>query len=217
MHPLKLIPTYSYSPKLLSHSPLPNQNNPLHAPTHPDTPKIIPHTLSAICSYPKQRLLTPKIQNNPHSLKIIPSYAPYNTSNNPHLLKLLFDDEVTQGRCIIKINCSFHGYWIGCHMCRVCQRGLLPRVPNCQSAKRVQIFFRANKRAKVCQLFNMVCQDAKEKPIFQLVLPKCVPIFQLLFKRIFLTSNFSIILNIRKFQEYFKNISGNISFSSVSR
>ena len=60
----------------------------------------------------------------------------------------------------------------------------------CQSAKRMPTsnFFtyqRANKRAnvpKMYQLFNLVCQHAKSESIFQLCLPKGVPIFQLFFK-----------------------------------
>ena len=67
---------------------------------------------------------------------------------------------------------------------------------------------RVNKRAnvpKVCQLFNLACQCAKGVAIFQLRLPKGVPIFQLFFKRIFQFFNFSIMFTICKFQEYLDN------------
>ena len=46
------------------------------------------------------------------------------------------------------------------------------------------------------------CQRAKGVPISQNRLPKSVPIFQLFFKRFFQFLNFSIMLNIWKFQEY---------------
>ena len=83
-------------------------------------------------------------------------------------------------------------------------------VATCQSAKPMPTshFLRANKRAnvlKVCQLFNLVCQHAKGEPIFQLRLPKGVPVFQLFFKIIFRFLNFLIILNICKLQEYLGN------------
>ena len=67
---------------------------------------------------------------------------------------------------------------------------------------------RANKRAnvpKVCQLFNLVSQHTKDEPIFQLCLPKGLPVFQIFFKEIFQFLNFSIKLNICKFQEYLRN------------
>ena len=63
-----------------------------------------------------------------------------------------------------------------------------------------------------CQFFNLVRQRARDVsivqlgvPIFQLCLPKAVPIFQLFFKRIFQFMIFSIILNICKFQKYLSN------------
>ena len=62
------------------------------------------------------------------------------------------------------------------------------KVPKCE--KRTNFLF-------------FTCQYAKGKPIFQLCLPKGVPIFQLFLKRIFQFSNFSIMLSICKFQEYF--------------
>ena len=79
---------------------------------------------------------------------------------------------------------------------------------------------RANKCAnvpKVCQLFNLACQRAKSVLIFELRLPKGVPIFQLFFRFSifeffnyfsgFQFLNFSIMLNICKFQEYLGNSS----------
>ena len=80
-------------------------------------------------------------------------------------------------------------------------------VPMCQKRANFS-FLRANKRAnvpKACQLFNLACQLAKRVVNFQLLLLKGVPIFQLFFKRIFQFLNFSILLNICKFQEYLGN------------
>ena len=92
----------------------------------------------------------------------------------------------------------------------MCQRGLRVHVPKCQTRANFSCFTyqRANKRAnvpKVCQLFSLVCQPAKGELIFQLYLPKSVPIFQLFFKRIFQFLNFSIMLNVCKFQKYLGN------------
>ena len=91
----------------------------------------------------------------------------------------------------------------------------VPAWPTCPCAKvpnvcQLLIFTcqRANKHAnvpQVCQLFSLVCQHAKGEPTFQLRLPKSVPIFQLYFKRIFQFMNFSIMVNICKFQEYLGN------------
>ena len=67
---------------------------------------------------------------------------------------------------------------------------------------------RTNKRAnvpKAYQLFNLASHRVKDVPILQLRLPKSGPIFELFFKRIFLFLNFSIMLNICKFQEYLRN------------
>ena len=67
---------HPHTPKMmphLPHSPLPTQNNAPYNPTHPYPPKIT-HTHSKSC-------LTKR-----HSHKI--------WSNNPHLLKLLFDHKV---------------------------------------------------------------------------------------------------------------------------
>ena len=58
---------------------------------------------------------------------------------------------------------------------------------------------------KLCQLFNLACQRAKWVPILQIRLPKGVPILQLFLKRTFQFLNFSIMLNICKFQEYLGN------------
>ena len=83
------------------------------------------------------------------------------------------------------------------------------KVPKCQT--RANLFFtcqRANKCvnvSKVCQLFNLVCQHCTGEPIFQLRLPKGVPIFRLFFKKNFQFFNFSIMLSICKFQEYLDN------------
>ena len=84
------------------------------------------------------------------------------------------------------------------------------KIPKCQTRANFLFFTyqRASKRSnvpKVCQLFNLVSQHAKGEPIFQLRLPKGVPVFQLFFKRIFQFLNFSIMLNICKFQEYLGN------------
>ena len=46
------------------------------------------------------------------------------------------------------------------------------------------------------------CQSAKGVPFIRLRLPKDIPIFELFFKRIFQFFNFSIMLNICKFQGY---------------
>ena len=84
----------------------------------------------------------------------------------------------------------------------------MPCVPAwslCPCAKAPQ---RSNKRAnvpKVYQLCNLACQCAKGMSIFQLRLPKGVPIFQLFFKIIFQYLNFSIMLSICKYQEYLGN------------
>ena len=74
------------------------------------------------------------------------------------------------------------------------------KVPKCE--KRANFLFFTYQRAKKRANLPKVCQHAKGKPIFQLCLVKGVPIFQLFLKRIFRFSNFSIMLNICKFQEY---------------
>ena len=84
------------------------------------------------------------------------------------------------------------------------------KVSKCQTHANFLYFTcqRPNKCAnvpKVCQLFNFVCQHAKGEPIFQLRLRKGVLIFRLYFKRIFKFLNFSIMLNICKFQDYLGN------------
>ena len=90
---------------------------------------------------------------------------------------------------------------------KVCQHGLRAHMQNaCQLL--ICTCEHVNKRTivpKVCQVFNLACQLAKGVPIFQIRLPKDVPIFQLFFKRIFQFFNFSIMLNICKFQEYLGN------------
>ena len=58
---------------------------------------------------------------------------------------------------------------------------------------------------KVCLLFNLACQCAKDGAIFQLHLSKGIPIFQLFFKIVFKYLNFLLMLNICKFPEYLGN------------
>ena len=90
---------------------------------------------------------------------------------------------------------------------KVCQHGLRAHMQNAYQLL-ICTCQHVNKRAivpKVCQVFNLACQLAKGVPIFQIRLPKDVPIFQLFFKRIFQFFNFSIMLNICKFQEYLGN------------
>ena len=87
------------------------------------------------------------------------------------------------------------------------KRGLRAHVPK---ACQLLIFTcqRANEHAnvpKACQFLNLGCQRAKRHANFYLRLPKGVPIFQLFFKRILGFFNFSIMLNISKFQEYLGN------------
>ena len=83
-------------------------------------------------------------------------------------------------------------------------------VPKCQS--RANYSTCRAKMSKACQIFNLAFQRAKGVliiklgvPIFQLRLPRSVPIFQIFFKRKFLFLNVSIMRNIWRFQEYFGN------------
>ena len=82
-------------------------------------------------------------------------------SKNPHLLKLLFDHEVTYGRHIIKVNCNSHGhiYTFTKRMGVFKSRAIHANVPNaCQLL--IFTWQRANKCAnvpKVCELFNLAC------------------------------------------------------------
>ena len=55
------------------------------------------------------------------------------------------------------------------------------------------------------QLLSFICQRANLVPIIQFCLPKDLPIFQVFFKIILQFLNFSIMLNISKFQEYLGN------------
>ena len=66
-----------------------------------------------------------------------------------------------------------------CHTCHACRRGLLAHVPTCHKRDNHSTW-RAN-------------------------VPKGVPIFQLFFRRIFQFTNFSIMPDICKFQEYLGN------------
>ena len=79
---------------------------------------------------------------------------------------------------------------------KACQHGLHAHVPTSH------LYVSTNKCAnvpKLCQLFNLACQHFKGVPIFQIRLPKGF------FKRTFQLSNFSIMLNICKFQKYLGN------------
>ena len=92
-------------------------------------------------------------------------------------------------------------------MCHACQRG--PRVnvpinvPTCQRAKQVLIIQLGVPTSQKHANFSTWCTNVpKGVPFFQLHLPKCVPIIQLFLKSIFQFLNFSITLNICKFQKY---------------
>ena len=69
---------------------------------------------------------------------------------------------------------------------------------------------------KVVTVIQLGVPMGQGVPVFQLRLPKVVPIFQLFFKRIFQFLNFLIMLNISKFQEYLSNFRKLIS-SIVTR
>ena len=92
-------------------------------------------------------------------------------------------------------------------MCHACQRG--PRinvpinVPTCQRGKQVLIIQLGVPTSQKHANFSTWCTNVpKGVPFFQLHLPKCVPIIQLFLKSIFQFLNFSITLNICKFQKY---------------
>ena len=99
VHPPPFTSTHSHPPKIMSHPLSSTQKNCPYTPTQPHTPKTIP-------THP------PRTQNKPQLLKIMPRHHHSHKiwSNTTHLLKLPFDQDVTYGRHIIKVNFNFHGH-----------------------------------------------------------------------------------------------------------
>ena len=96
-----------------------------------------------------------------------------------------------------------------CHVCYACQHANMQKAWKllnftCQRAKKKHATL-----PKVCQFFNLACQRAKGLPIFQLGVPTCQKACQFFYyflsEKVFQFSNFSIMLNICKSQEYLEN------------
>ena len=115
---------------------------------------------------------------------------------------LLYDTRSSLGKYF---TASFHP--VPCVLC----------VPACQHTKSLetsQFYVPTCKKKhatlpKVCQIFNLACQRAKGLPIFQLGVPTCQKACQFFYyflsEKVFQFSNFSIMLNICKSQEYLEN------------
>ena len=87
----------------------PAQNNVPPTLTHPEELPIHPNPTPHTQNKPHP---PPRTQNKPQLLKIMPRHHHSHKiwSNTTHLLKLLFDQDVTYGRHIIKVNFNFHGH-----------------------------------------------------------------------------------------------------------
>ena len=129
-------------------------------------------------------------------------------SNNLHLFKLLFNHEVS--RYIIKVNCSIYEFAKLRDIRDM--RASVVYVPMCQSAKipkecQLIIFLRANVPINVltcqrCASYSTWCVNMpKANQCFNFACQKAYQFFNY-FLRISQVLNFSIMLNICKFQEY---------------
>ena len=107
--------THPHSPPSTPRPPLtsPTPTHPKYFAIHLQPPKIMPHHPPFTLTYhhpPKIMPHPPKITYT-HSKQCLTNRHLHKIwSNKPHLLKLLFDHEVKQGRHIIKVNSSFHGH-----------------------------------------------------------------------------------------------------------
>ena len=155
MHPPPLTSTHSQPPKIMSH--------PEELPIHPHP---TPHTQNN--PHPP-----PRTQHKPQLLKIMPRHHHSHKiwSNTTHLLKLLFDQDVTYGRHIIKVNFNFHGHIYTFTKCMIVCVPYLQCVSSWSTYPRAKrrdnfSFWRANVTKDVPNFQTFLLQMLREISIF---------------------------------------------------